>query len=437
MIGLLRAYEGKPKVLPKIFSFLSSDAFRNNDLIKKEIESRRIDLALILVPLAFSNNESVANAAFDAVGKVSKFSGSKFSSLVQNLKPGKDKLFDQLMGLVDADSLNEIFDSVLASETHQEPALLVLTLLLGASTVQSLRSKEKGQGLCRKLIALTLKSTERFGVVLKAEGELEGDVPNSELLLTAARKGAIPSKVYDILVDALKSLPKFCLNPKAQLEMFLEVLVLGSTLKASGLDSASDKCFTVFGGKDEASLMAQVASMKMPKEMGALAMEQDKLRELFSQAQLFCAKQIASVMDNDKMVAFLPHLLTCLTNDNKKIRKTIFKSFENFVAANVTKKSKSAPFLSLLQQIVEHKSEILSNVVNLSDVMGEFVDLEANSDVLNNLLGMIIAAKSSEIFVQVNFSFCFIMMTRYLTDVIRFKIPLQFHAIFSVSVVWH
>ena len=103
----------------------------------------------------------------------------------------------------------------------------------------------------------------------------------------------------------------------------------------------------------------------------------------------------------------------------------------------MTKKSKSAPFLSLLQQIVEHKSEILSNVVNLSDVMGEFVDLEANSDVLNNLLGMIIAAKSSEIFVQVNFSFCCIMMTRYLTDVIRFKIPLQFHAIFSVSVVWH
>jgi len=143
--------------------------------------------------------------------------------------------------------------------------------------------------------------------------------------------------------------------------------------------------------------------MKKPNQIfPVLEMDGDMVDSLFTQAQLRCAKKISTNLDHDKVATFLPHLLTCLANGNRKIRKTIFKSFENFVVANLSKKSKSAAYLSLLKQIVEHKSEILSNVLNLSDVMKEFCDHEANDDIINNLLEMIIATESSHIFVQVS-----------------------------------
>jgi hypothetical protein len=402
VVGLLKAYGGKPKVLTKIFSFLSSAVFQNDDSVKKEISLRRIDFALLTFPLLFSSNEVVVAAALEKIQTVSKLYDSKFSSLVQKLNLNeftKRELFDQLTGLIDFESVCDLIDSIFDCKDHQEPDIISLALLFGSSTLLDFGCKEKGQILCKKLMTLTLKALQRFKVDVKDEEK--GDSSNVELVSSAARKKSISAQVYDVIVEALKSTPNFCLDPKSKLQMFLETLILGSSLQTFGLDP--EKCFEIFAGNDETVLMAKIASMKKPNQIfPVLEMDGDMVDSLFTQAQLRCAKKISTNLDHDKVATFLPHLLTCLTNGNRKIRKTIFKSFENFVVANLSKKSKSAAYLSLLKQIVEHKSEILSNVLNLSDVMKEFCDHEANDDIINNLLEMIIATESSHIFVQVS-----------------------------------
>ena len=417
VVGLIQLYENQPKTLSKILSFVSSDAFQNDGNVKREIDVRGIDLTLLIFRQLFSANEKVRSVVFEEIKKISKISGtSPLVSLVSklNLNPegSLEKLFAQINGLTDFDILSYLMNKLFEFKVYREPELITIVLILGTSILENFRSKDKGIILAQNLIALTVLAAERC----KTASDENADVTNPklvevsdksvDLVSTANKKKAIPAKVLEKICGALKSLPKFCSDPQSQLESCIQILVLGSSLKAAGLDLASEKTFEIFGGKDQL-LLAKISALKMPKQIFTtknVEMEPGKLESLFSLAQLHCSKEISTNLEKDKLAAILPYLLTALTTDNKKVRKTTFKSFEQ-VLGQTSKKVKSAAFLPLLQHLVDHKAEIVSNVVNLSDVLAEFSGVESNEEVLNNLLGMIIGCETTRVFTQVNICF--------------------------------
>ena len=265
--------------------------------------------------------------------------------------------------------------------------------------------------MAHKLLALTMLAFEKCCVAKETDDTtlpLIEDLSNKpvELILAAQRKKAIFAPLFERLFGAMKSIPKFCSDPKTQLESCIQMLVLGSNLKSLKLESASEKAFEVFGaGKDVQILVAKICALKMPKRIffvENVEFDQLNLESLFSRAQIHCAKQLSKNLEKDKLASLLPYLLSALTTDNKKVRKTMLNCFEE-VLGQASKKLKAAAFLPLLQHMVDHKFEIMSNVSNLPDVMGQFSSLETNETVLNNLLTLIIACESAQVFSQVTF----------------------------------
>ena len=405
VVGLMKLYDSRPQLLEKILNFVSSDVFLNDLNVKNEMNVRGVDFALIIMPLVFSSNEKISSIAFEKIKTVSK--SSKLFSVVEKLDPshGRDKASSLLTELIDIESATFAIDKILSTKTNQEPEIISSVLLFAASTLKKIESIENGMKLCQNLMLLVLIATQRCKIDVK---ESKSSDAFHELIDDALRKKMIPEKVYDVIVDSFKSLPKFCADSTIQLKTCLEVFVLGSCLKSFGLNSAAEKCFEIFSGKEDL-LMVKVAAMKRPKEifpLEKLGIKSDKLDTLFDAAQLHCAKQI----DADKISGLLslPYLLTCLGNEKRKVRKIVFKVVENLADKSSTKKSKLAVFETLLKQIVEHKSEILSNFENLNSIMADLIDNEVNEDVLNHLLSQIIATESAHVFVQVSFTFiCF------------------------------
>ena len=414
VIGLVKLYENQPKTLTKILSFVSSDAFQNDANIKREIDVRGVDLTLLIFHQLFSTNENVRSVVFDQIKKLAKVSTSPLASLVSklNLNPegSLEKLFAQIRGLTDFEVLSYLMTKMFVCKVFREPELITIVLILGASILENFRSKDKGIVLSQHLIALALVAVE----CCKTAGDENADVTNPklveksdksvDLVSTSNKKKAVPAKVLQKICGALKSLPKFCSDPQSQLESSIQIFVLGSSLRAALHESAAEKAFEIFSGKDFQLLLARISAMKMPKQIFSIKnveMKSGKLESLFSLAQLHCSKQISANLEMDKLAALLPYLLTALTTENKKVRKTTFKCFEQ-VLGQSSKKVKSAAFLPLLQHLVDHKAEIVSNVVNLSDVLSEFSGVESNEDVLNNLLGLIIGCENTHVFTQVN-----------------------------------
>jgi len=393
--------------------FATSDAFLGDVEVRKEFEEHEIDLLLFIFPKLFSTNEKIRPIVFDGIKKVAKHesSNSPLSALVSKLKLNPEistsKLEAQINALVDFELLSCTLDKVFACQMHQDPALLSIVLLLGTSLMQNFRNKEKGVSVLQKLLALTMLAIERLNI-LPVKTEDENQPPKSidnsaEAIEMSFKLKAVPVFVFESIVETMKLLPKFCSDPKLQLESCIQTLVLGSSLKSVGLDSAAQKSFEIFDGKDWQILLAKISALKVPKQIFSInnvEFDSEKLESHFFRAQLYCSKQVSSNFEKDKLASLLPYILSALTTDNKKVRKATLKCFED-VLGQATKKVKSAAYLPLLQHMVNHKAEIMSNAANLADVMSEFSAVESNELVLDNLLTLVIACESSEILVQV------------------------------------
>ena len=393
-------------------TFVTSDAFLSDVEVRKQFEEYEIDLTLFIFPKLFSTNEKIRPIVFDGIKKVAKHSSSNspLSALVSKLKLDLEistsKLETQINALVDFELLSYTLDKIFACQVHQEPALLSIVLLLGSSLMQNFRNKEKGISVLQKLLALTMLAIERLDILAVKTGDENQPklIDNSaEAIEMSYKLKAVPAFAFESIVDTMKSLPKFCSDPKVQLESCIQTLVLGSSLKSVGLDSAAQKSHEIFDGKEWQILLAKISALKVPKKIFSIQnveFDSEKLESLFFKAQLYCSKQVSSHFEKDKLASLLPYLLSALTTDNKKVRKATLKCFED-VLGQATKKVKSAAYLPLLQHMVNHKAEIMSNAANLADVMNEFSDVESNESVLDNLLALIIACESSEILVQV------------------------------------
>jgi len=396
IVGLLKLYDSRPKVLEKIFAFMSSDTFLEDANVKKELDDRGIDLTLLIMTLIFSSNEKISTLAFESLKSVSKTSklGSVVDKLDHNL--GRDKASSTLIELTNFESASNAIETVLSCKTMQEPEVISCVLLLAASALKSIGSNVDGIRLGQKMTQLTLLATQSCKIDVREDDA--GDAFH-ELVDVASRKKSIPDKVFIAVVVAFKSLPKFCPDSKSLLRSCLQVFVLGSSLKVAGLEAAAEESFNIFAGNEEL-LMPKIAAMKRPKEIfppQKPELDSGRLADLFDLAQLHCAKKISIESDP----GMLPYLLTCLANENRKVRKTVFKVIENLSEKSSTKKNKLAIFQTLLKQIVEHRSEILSNFENLKNVISELINNEANENVLDNIFGQIIATESANVFVQV------------------------------------
>ena len=113
--------------------------------MKKEFESRRIDLVLLFFHQLFTTNKKNRSTIFDGIKKIAKekLSASPLSTLVGKLnldtEMSMDKLFDQINGLIDFHVFTYIVDKIFESRVHQEPELISIGLILGSSVLQSFR----------------------------------------------------------------------------------------------------------------------------------------------------------------------------------------------------------------------------------------------------------------------------------------------------------
>ena len=421
MINCVKIYERKPKTLSKILNFALSEEILNDDKIKKEIQTARVNLDLIYLQQLFVINIDTKDEIVNAIEKYSKFSKFEiFEHMIVTLQVGKDqvsnskdfteKILHKLLTLLSPTLVAKLLDDVIeGNKGHQEAdiinlVMLISSVLIGKDRATIEKSEAKAQyDIINKMVTLGLLAYQELDFSCieswsKTETNLFEIKPLSKLIFYARDTKSFPLHTFDIFFTAVRQWIKgngmAYIKPNERNILRIRVAALAviyeqksSKPKESGTTFeqlvekdlfCNDNEFEIFVAEQlllsQEKINLTIWDILLPKEK----VNGTKMRKQLSfEIKERCAEIVYKRLNNEQDTSArtkhlkellelknptLPLFLASLSTgyNHKKIVKVVFKCFQAIINNPGAAESNSINYYPLVKHLENNKATIIA-----------------------------------------------------------------------------